>query len=396
MTDPLIDLSDHLNYRLAIWCLPMKNVLLSALPLLFLAGSAQAQFDLEESSQALDNSSVTQPASPVITQTLESLIEPALPGAERPEAIDETLILRGQITGFDFTQPETRILIDAESGHWELVAPSAVELRRLGWTSSSLFSGELVEVEVARRSGTQKTASLKRLTRANGALLLTSLNNPEHRGFKNISGGMYSLDTGHANLEFTYNHMGFSDIPVRFERLRADVLWNAESPETSIIRLNVDASSLRSGNDQLDEGLRGAEFFDTLNYPAIEFRSTRIRLLKWGNLQIDGQLNIKGLSRPVKIEARLNKSGVNPLTQNTTVGIGLKGNIARSNWGLTAYSASIPDQIGISFQGEFILRVAGGPSAPPWGAPLDTGGRLPLDRSTLPDRANDNALQSSE
>jgi len=268
-----------------------------------------------------------------------------------------------------------------------------------------------VEVEVVRQLGIQKTARLKRLTRANGALLLTSLNKPEKSGFESISSGMYALDTDHMNLEFTYNHMGFSDISVRFERVNADVLWNSESPEASIIQLNIDVSSLRSGSTKLDDGLRGPEFFDTINYPKIEFRSTQVRLLKWGNLQVDGLLNIKGLSRPVKIEARLNKSGINPLTQNTTAGINLRGTIARSDWGLDAYSSLIEDQIGLSFQGEFILNTAGISSLMPSNAPLGLSEEAPLNTdgnqflespysdpepSINLDRASDNVLQLGE
>lgn len=279
-------------------------------------------------------------------------------GTERTELEDETLVLRGQITVFEFAQPESRIVLDANFQSWELIAPSAVELRRLGWTSKSLFTGEMIEVEAVRLLGAENKASLKSLTRANGALLITSVDrtNNQPQSFRYIPGGMYGLDTDHAHLQFAYDHMGFSKSSIKVERLSADVLWNSESPESSIIQLDIDVSSLRSGVPNLDEALRGPEFFDFLNSPKIQFKSTRLNFSKWGDLEVNGQLEILGLNRPVQLKAQLNKVGLNPLTQQTTVGISLSGEVSRSDWGLNAYLPTINDRIEISFEGEFILQ----------------------------------------
>lgn len=319
------------------------------------SNQAYGQFEQGTLSPLTENSLVNESIQPYIESTRIS--------TERPELVDKTLVLRGQISSFDFTQPETRILIDTDFEQWELIAPSAVELRRLGWTSSSLFSGELVEVEVLRQFGALKQARLIRLTRANGGLLLTSINEPEQGDFGDIPGGMYALDTTHANLAAIYDHIGFSSQNVRFERVNANVLWNAATPEASIIQLNIDVSSLRSGVAKLDDALRGEEFFDFLNYPKIQFRSTQLRLLKWGDLKVDGQLEIKGINQPVQLSAQLNKIGPNPLSQDMTVGIRLSGKIARSNWGLSVYLPLVEDEIEIVFEGEFILRAADIPSA---------------------------------
>jgi len=377
----------------------MKYLFLSLHLFVLFAGNLQAQFEANDS--VLNEPDSKLPAS---QSSIPFAIEPAPLSTERPELIDETLTLRGQITDFDFTQPETRLLLDTEFERWELIAPSAVELRRLGWTSSSLFSGELVEVEAVRLlgidpTGIRKKANLKTLTRANGALLLTSISDKEPGGFESIAGGMYSLDTDHSNLEFSYNHLGFSELNIAFERVNANVLWNSNNPELSIIQLNIDVSSLRSGVAVLDDTLRGEEFFDSFNYPHIQFRSTQLRLLKWGNLQVDGQLEIKGLNHPVRLNARLNKHGINPITQAMTAGLNVTGSVNRSNWGLSTQLPMIKDEINISFNGEFILKTADIPSAfpsalfqeKPQGF-IDTQGF----KETAPDTTNDNVLQLTQ
>ena len=298
--------------------------------------------------------------------------------------LNEPLILRGRITEFSFTQPETEIFLDTEFQQWVLTAPSAVELRRLGWSSSSLFAGELVEVRVVPRPDSENIAELKSLTRANGALLLASLNQPAPEGFETLAGGMYSLDTDRSELAFIYTQLGFSAPDVEFERINADVLWNAEEPVLSVIQVDIDVASLRSGVSALDEALRGEQLFDSFNYPRIQFKSTRVRLLKWGKLRIDGQLKIKGQNQPISLEAELVKSAVDPVTQEPRVGIRLLGSTNRSLWGLSKELPVVEDEIALSFNGQFVLKAADIPS------PLSP--RLPsrqdgIDTSEFPETA---------
>ena len=275
---------------------------------------------------------------------------------------NEPLVLRGRITEFSFTQPETEIFLDTELQQWRLTAPSAVELRRLGWSSSSLFAGELVEVRVVPKPDTENIAELKSLTRANGALLLASLNQPAPEGFETLAGGMYSLDADRSELAFIYTQLGFSAPDVEFERINASVLWNAEDPSLSIIQVDIDVSSVRSGVSALDDALREEELFDSFNYPRIQFKSTQVRLLKWGKLQIDGQLKIKGQNQPLSLEAELVKSAVDPITQEPRVGISLEGSTNRSLWGLSKELPVVEDNIGILFNGQFVLKAADIPS----------------------------------
>jgi len=280
---------------------------------------------------------------------------------EQPEAAGEELVLRGQITAFDFVQPETLITLETNEASWQLVAPSAVGLRRLGWSSSSLFVGERVEIQAERApdngNGNDNIAQVKRITRANGALLLTGLEQEQEpaSGFADVPNGVYSLDPRQAHLFFSFNHLGFSSTPVKVERLSGTVDWNRADPDTSSIEMNLDVSSLRSGVAMLDEALRGPDFFDSMNHPRIRFNSTELSLSKWGGMTIYGELEIMGNSQPVSLQANIIQLGPNPLTQQLTIGVSAKGKINRSDWGMNDYLPMIDDNINITFEGEFIL-----------------------------------------
>jgi|GEM_PF-399450 len=276
-------------------------------------------------------------------------------GSERDQDASEELLLRGRITSFDFVQPETQITLEANRESWQLIAPSAVELRRLGWSSNSLFAGEMVEVQAQRTLAAGNIAQVNRITRANGALLLTGLGQEESpTAFADVPEGLYTLDPRQAHLFFIFNHMGFSNTPVKVERMTGSAQWNSSSPETSEIQMDLDVSSFRSGVSVLDEALRGPDFFDFLNNPRVRFNSTGISLSKWGVLTITGQLEVMGISQPVSLDASLTQVGPNPMTQRMTVGISAKGEISRSAWGMTDYLPIIDDTVTIEFEGEFI------------------------------------------
>ncbi len=283
---------------------------------------------------------------------------PAVPGdlsTERPVDIGEVVTVRGQILDFSFTQPETRILLSSDGLDWELLGPSAVELRRLGWDSQSLFEGELVLVKALRLPGEFAQAQLINLTRADGTQLLTGTGETESVRLAHIQSGTYALDQEYRDLEFSFSHLGFSDIDVEFERLQASVLWNADAPEASTIQMDIEASSLRSGITALDAALRSPALFDTLNHPRIRFHSTGVEITAWDEILISGLLEIRGTRNPVQLRAILNRAATNPRNGLETVGISLVGDILRSDWGLTAFPEQAGDRIRISFDGEFAL-----------------------------------------
>ena len=266
--------------------------------------------------------------------------------------------LRGQVVEYRFAQPAGLIRLQVGDQVWTINLPSAVELRRLGWTSESLFPGELIEADIEPSTTEPLVAELGRLQRANGEQLVVRAQQQELSGFSQVPAGFYQLDRDHAHMILSYDHLGFARGRFKFDRLRGSVLWNQENPEQSIVQLEIEASSLSSGVAELDEILRGEAFFDTLNHPKIQFKSTGLQITGWGRARLPGRLTIKGQSRPVEIEASVNRIGENPFNQKITVGLYATSSLNRSAWGLTDYLPTIADRIEMEFDGEFNLRSA--------------------------------------
>lgn len=274
----------------------------------------------------------------------------------------EPVNLKGQITDFSFRSPASSIslLVSDNTGvnTWTIEAPSAGQLRRLGWNSSSLFTGEIVNLRARPIPGVSQQAELISLIRSNGALLLASANiDSSELDLTAIPGGLYSLDTDHAYLSFSYDHLGYSRPQLRFDRFSASLNFNNENPEDSDVRVEVDVSSLNSGVGSLDQKLRSADFFDSLNHPRISFRATNIEMNAWGHAKVAGDIEIKGKKSRLILDAQLNRAGLNPQTNMHTLGVSLTGSLKRSDWGMTQFAPMVSDEIQIQIEAEFIQPI---------------------------------------
>jgi len=126
---------------------------------------------------------------------------------------------------------------------------------------------------------------------------------------------------------------------------------DAANPEASTATLEIDATSIQTGNEQRDGHLRSADFWDAENNPKIVFQSTSAKV-KGDDLVLAGDLTIKGISKPVEITWEFNGVATDPYG---TVKAGFDGTatINRGDWGIS------------------------------WNAALETGGFLISDKVKL-------------
>src|SRR3954454_3797742 len=83
----------------------------------------------------------------------------------------------------------------------------------------------------------------------------------------------WQIDPTHSLVEFSVRHMMVSTVKGRFTRLSGTILDVAENPELSSVQVEIDASSVSTGDDQRDGHLRSPDFFDVENYPTLSFKS---------------------------------------------------------------------------------------------------------------------------
>ena len=123
----------------------------------------------------------------------------------------------------------------------------------------------------------------------------------------NYVAGTWSLDPAHTEIGFVVRHMMVSKVRGRFEKYNATIV-TAPNPTESYVEVEVDLSSITTGNDQRDAHLRSSDFFDVETSPAMTFRSTAVRP-NGEDFLVDGDLTIRGVTRPITLNVEVGGFG---------------------------------------------------------------------------------------
>lgn len=141
-----------------------------------------------------------------------------------------------------------------------------------------------------------------------------------------------NLDKTHSSVEFSVKHMGLATVRGRFEEFDVDVTVDERGVPTRITA-EIDAASITTGNDGRDQHLRSADFFDVENHPKVRFESTAITPKGDGH-EVQGQLTIRGVTKPVTFQAELSEFITDPWG-NSRIAAEASGKLDRTDWGLT-------------------------------------------------------------
>jgi len=146
--------------------------------------------------------------------------------------------------------------------------------------------------------------------------------------------GTWEIDPAHQSFEFVARHL-MAKVRGKFTGV-SGAATVAEGPEDSTLELELDASTVDTGDATRDGHLRSNDFFGTDDHPTISFSSTAIRPgpseRQW---QVDGQLTIRGISRPVTVELEFLGGAIDPWGNQRIGFSGVVPEVDREDWGLT-------------------------------------------------------------
>ncbi|HET8770708.1 MAG TPA: YceI family protein [Gemmatimonadaceae bacterium] len=143
---------------------------------------------------------------------------------------------------------------------------------------------------------------------------------------------LWSVDPQHAVVEFSVKHMAISTVKGQFKSFTATGETNDAGVPTSL-RMEIDAASITTNNEQRDAHLNSGDFFDVAAHPTITFVSTSIKG-DVGDLKITGDLTMRGVTKPVTLTGELSQTVTDPWGNKRT-SIVASGKLSREAWGLT-------------------------------------------------------------
>jgi polyisoprenoid-binding protein YceI len=180
------------------------------------------------------------------------------------------------------------------------------------------------------------------------SLLLASLSAFAANGAKVPAVEKYAIDSSHSGVVFGWNHFGFSNPSARFDKIEGSVLLDKADLTRSSVSVTLPLEGLDTGVAKLDEELKGQDFLDTAKYPTITFTSTKVEKSGENGLKITGNLTVHGVTKPVTLDAKVNKIGIFEIPgvmKAPAAGFDATTVIKRSDFGVTKYVPAVSDDI---------------------------------------------------
>jgi len=154
------------------------------------------------------------------------------------------------------------------------------------------------------------------------------------QGLVRVPAGTWVVDPAHSSVAFEVKHMMISTVRGQFREFDGTLQAAEDDPVNSRVRGAAEVASIDTGSPDRDEHLKGPDFFDAERHPEITYASTRIESLGGPDYRVTGDLTIKGVTRPVTMEASVEGAGEDPWGAER-VGIRVRGKLDRRDFGLS-------------------------------------------------------------
>jgi polyisoprenoid-binding protein YceI len=163
----------------------------------------------------------------------------------------------------------------------------------------------------------------------------------------------WNIDPVHSVAEFKVKHMMISNVKGQFPKVTGALTLDESDLTNSHVEASIAAASIETRDEQRDAHLKSADFFDVEKFPTLSFKSTGISLIRDGELAVEGDLTIRGVTRKVRFSVEGPTPPAKDPWGNTRVAVSATTKINRKDFGLT------------------------------WNAALETGGILVGDEVTI-------------
>jgi polyisoprenoid-binding protein YceI len=148
-----------------------------------------------------------------------------------------------------------------------------------------------------------------------------------------LAAGTWSLDARHSGVYFKVRHIGLSNVRGRFNRFDA-TLSVGETLADTRVEATIEMSSVDTNLPDRDAHLLSTDFFSAEQHPATTFRSTGIRAVGDGAYQLDGELTLNGVTRPVTLDVEFHGIETLPADGATHAGFSATTTVNRDDFGV--------------------------------------------------------------
>lgn len=154
----------------------------------------------------------------------------------------------------------------------------------------------------------------------------------------------YAIDPTHTQPRFEYNHFGYSNQMHSFDKTSGTIVYD-KAAKTGSVDVTIDAKSVNTGYPLFNEHIQGEDFFDTAKYPTITFKSTAVKFDGDKPVSVDGNLTIKGVTKPVTLTLTSFQAMPHPIMKKDAIGANAVTRIKRTEFNMGKYAPYVSDDV---------------------------------------------------
>ncbi len=170
----------------------------------------------------------------------------------------------------------------------------------------------------------------------------------------------WNIDPAHTAAEFKVKHMMIANVKGHFAKVSGVLIRDESDPTNDRVEATIEAASLHTRDEQRDAHLKSADFFHVEKFPTLHFKSTGVKVAGEGELSVEGDLTIHGVTRKVRFAVEGPTPPAKDPWGNTRIGLSATTKISRKDFGLT-YNAALEtggvlvgDEVTITLDAQFV------------------------------------------
>ena len=156
----------------------------------------------------------------------------------------------------------------------------------------------------------------------------------------------YTVDGSHTFPRFSYSHFGYSTQLSSFGKTTGTVVFDAQA-KTGAVDIVIDTTTVNTGFADFNGHIQSEDFLDTAKFPKATFKSTKVVFEGDKPASIEGQLTIKGVTKPVTLTVTSFQAMPHPMMKVPALGANAFVTIKRSEYNAGKYAPYVGDEVRI-------------------------------------------------
>lgn len=166
---------------------------------------------------------------------------------------------------------------------------------------------------------------------------------------------VFNLDSTHSFPRFSYSHLGYSIQMSRFDKATGTVTLD-KAAKTAAVDIVIDTKSVNTGSTTFNEHIQNEDFLDTAKYPTATFKSTKVIFDGDKPAKIEGNLTLKGITKPVTLTVTSFQAMPHPMLKRDAIGANATTKVKRTDFNMGKNAPYVGDEVTIDISLEAIKQ----------------------------------------